>query len=179
MEELVQFKKYYPFEFENYLFEKVTKNFQKNQSLTKEEFFSIIIWKRNASKTKIRNTIKDSGKTVFEITHSLFEAKNNKQRLQSLTSIKNIGVSIASAILAVCYPDDFTVVDYHVVASLKRRGIEIQGKPDSNKNDYLDYVEKCKKFKGKLTLRNFDRALWGDDFYNGKGGLKDLVKDLK
>lgn len=30
-----------------------------------------------------------------------------------------------------------------------------------------------------FDLRTFDRILWGMDFYEGKGGLKDLATQLK
>jgi len=41
-------------------------------------------------------------------------AKTREQRLNALLSpkIPGIGIAIASAILTVCYPDDFTIADY-------------------------------------------------------------------
>ena len=50
---LESFKKYYFLE--DYLFREINNNFSKNHYLSNEEFFAIVIWKRNASKTKIFN----------------------------------------------------------------------------------------------------------------------------
>ena len=56
MGDLKKYLKYYFLE--DYLFNDVNKNFQRRGYLTPEEFFAIVIWKRNASKTKILNGIK-------------------------------------------------------------------------------------------------------------------------
>ena len=58
MSDLEKYLKYYFLE--NYLFEDVSKNFQKNGYLNSEEFFSIIIWKSNRTKTNVRRGIEKS-----------------------------------------------------------------------------------------------------------------------
>ena len=162
---------------EKYLFEEVSQNFKRGY-LTAHEFFAIVIWKRNASKTKIKDSLIKSSKVIEEFTGRIFENEGDPSKqlglLTGKTGIKQVGVSIASAILTVCYPSEFTVVDYRAFNSLiklldekrfsgvknklpqklatyidKYRKRKSGGKPD-NVNDitedvYFQYVEVCKK----------------------------------
>jgi len=180
MENLEKYLKYYFLE--DYLFDDVHKNFQKRGHLTPEEFFAIVIWKRNASRTKILNGIKKTGRTIREITSKISTAKTREQRLNALLSpkISGIHIAFASAILTVCYPNDFTVADYRAYASLKDFGEEVSGNPTISTSAYFEYLDKCKKLAHRynLSLRNFDRILWAKDFYEGKNGLRYLVVGL-
>lgn len=180
MADLKKYLKYYWLE--SYLFDDVNKNFQKRGYLTPEEFFVIIIWKRNASKTKIINGIKTDRRTISEITLKISGAKMREQRLDALLSpkIPGIGIAIASAILTVCYPDDFTIADHRARTSLKNFGEEVIGNPTTKISSYFEYLDKCKKLahKHNLSLRDFDRILWAKDFYEGKNGLRHLVAEL-
>lgn len=172
-----EYLKYYWLE--KYLFGEVNRNFRKNKSLTPGEFLAIVIWKRNASKTKIARGL--SGTRIRSIVRSIYDEKDPEKKLEILLKIKYIGIAIASAVLTVLYPNKFTVVDYRVLNSLKRLSVKIKGKPMQDRDDYLAYVDICKKEakKRRLSLRNLDRALWGMDFYEGKGGLYGLSRKLK
>ncbi len=179
MDNLEEYLKYYFLE--NYLFTDVNKNFQKNGYLASEEFFAIVIWKSNRAKTNVRRGIEKSKKTIREITSEVFRATTPEQKLNILTSIPSIGIPMASAILTVCYPDDFTVADYRACAALKNFGEEIIGNPTTRTATYFEYLEKCKKLAHKynFSLRNFDRILWAQDFYEGANGLKHLAKGIE
>jgi len=178
MENLIKYKKYS--NLENYLFGDVSNDFNKNHYLTNEEFFTIIIWKSNRSKTRVLNGIKKSEKTIKEITEEVYKEKELKNKVEILKKIDGIGIPIASAILAVCYPNDFTITDYRATNSLEILGEKITKNPALSSSSYLDYVNICKKLKDRYncSLREFDRILWGIDWYEGKGGLKELIKGL-
>lgn len=94
--------------------------------------------------------------------------------------IPGIGIAIASAVLTVCYPDDFTIADYRACASLKNFGEKGIGNPTTN-SSYFKYLDKCKELAHKynFSLRDFDRILWAKDFYEGKNGLQHLVWGLE
>lgn len=187
-ESLQQYLKYYYLE-EQYLFKEVTANFQTRKSLTAEEFLAIVIWKSNRSKTKVVGGISRSGTTVEELTGRVFVAEDGATKIELLTAIYGIGIPIASAVLTVCYPELFTVVDYRACAALAkllateepalRR--KLRGDPANNPDAYLAYVEVCKAEAGKrnLSLRTLDRILWGIDFFEGENGLKELAASLK
>lgn len=168
---------------ENYLFDDVNKNFHNRGHLIPEEFFAIVIWKSNRAKTNVRGGIIKSKRTIRAITSEIFQAKTPEQKFNVFLSPKvpNIGIPIASAILTVCYPNDFTIADYRACASLKNFGEEVGGNPTINISTYFEYLDKCKKLahKYKVSLRDFDRVLWAKDFYEGKNGLKHLVEGLE
>lgn len=179
MENLEKYLKYYFLE--NYLFNEVSKNFQKRGYLTPEEFLAIVIWKSNRAKTNVKRGIEKSKKTIRTITSEVFQTKTPEQKITALTSIPSIGIPMASAILAVCYPDDFTVADYRACEALKSFGEEIIGNPTTKISIYFEYLEKCKKLARKynFSLRDFDRILWAKDFYEGTNGLKHLAKGIE
>ncbi len=176
------FKKYLKYYFlEDYLFHNVSKNFQEHGYLTPEEFFAIVIWKSNRAKTNVKRGVEKSKKTIRAITLEVFQAKTPEQKLNILTSIPSIGIPMASAILTVCYPDDFTVADYRACTALKNFGEEIIGNPTAKISTYFEYLEKCKKLARKynFSLRDFDRILWAKDFYEGTNGLKSLARGIE
>jgi thermostable 8-oxoguanine DNA glycosylase len=174
-----QYLKYYYLE--DYLFKSVSNNFHKNKFLAPEEFLAIIIWKRNASKTKVIEGIKASGKSIRSITNEIYNSPDRETKLHLLCSIKHIRYALASAVLTVLYDKEFTVIDYRVKNSLMSIGVKITGSPDTNADDYFAYVDICKKLAKKynLSLRELDMALWARDFYAGKGGLKEIAGKLK
>ncbi len=179
MNELKNYLKYYFLE--NYLFNDISDNFRERGYLTPKEFFAIIIWKSNRVKTNVKKGIEKSKKTIRTITSEVFRAKSPEQKLYILTSIPSIGIPMASAILTVCYPDDFTVADYRACSSLKNFGEETIGNPTVKISTYLKYLEKCKKLARKynFSLRDFDRILWAKNFYEGTNGLKNLAKGME
>src|SRR3989344_791317 len=202
MSNLEKYLKYYFLE--EYLFKEVHNNFQKHGFLTPEELFAIVIWKSNRAKTKFKNESRGvvNSKTIRDVTERLDKlarntSKNELEMLDSIMSLSGIGIPMASAILTVCYPDYFTLVDYRAKSSLVKflnnevkvmRG-EIKSNlknlfgadPQNSPKAYLKYCKRCRDEADniKVSLRNFDRMLFGKDFYEGEGGLKQLVEELK
>lgn len=173
----MDYKKYYYLE--QYLFEDVKDNFKKRGYLTAGEFFCIIIWKANRSKTKIKKRVKrfdrDLDKAIRKITSELYNKGNQKERLKYLMSQCGFRLPMASAILTVLYPEDFTVYDVRVCDMLKDF-YRLQ-----NKTNFDKIWEGYQVFKNAVTnvvpeeasLRDKDRCLWGKSFY------KDLNKFLQ
>jgi len=174
---------------EKYLFDEVHATFEKNRTLIPEDFLAIIIWKTNRQKTNIVEGILASDKTVSQLMTEVAEAADDLDKIKLLTAIGGIGIPIASAVLTVCYPDKFTVVDYRSCASLakvllldaKSLRKQLGGDPAAKPTAYLAYVERCKgeATKEGVDLRTYDRILWGMDFYEGEDGLKDLASRLQ
>ncbi len=160
----MDYQKYY--HIEKYLFDEVNKNFHKREYLTPKEFFAIVIWKSNRSKTNIKKGIKASEQTIKEITRKIYKAKNPIEKISILTSVKFIGIPIASAILTVCYPEKFTILDYRVWNVLKHLKKVKRNQPTTIQG-YLDYIKICEKYakEKEISLRDFDRLMWGKSFY--------------
>jgi hypothetical protein len=120
---MVDYKKYY--NLESYLLTKVKDNFKRNGFLTTEEFFCIIIWKANRSKSKIRTKLqklfktKDNNEMVKKLTQSLSCAQTPKEKLKYLMTECGFRLPMASAILTVLYPEEFTVYDVRVYGILE------------------------------------------------------------
>jgi len=188
------YRKYYFLE--DYLSGEIRNNFIKNGYLLPEEFFCIIIWKANRRKTKIRekfpkdrieleNIIKKITREVYN-KHDKNGQIGNEEKRRKLEILLKEGskygfrLSIASAILTILYPEDFTIYDYRVLGQLNAEKKEDEKVKDFTYskdviNKYFQFfveIEKTRK-KHNLTLRDADRYLFGKSFYED---LKNLVK---
>ena len=160
--------KYY--DLERYLFEDVHRRFHHEQSLGAFDFFSIIIWKANRAKSRIAlKLLKQDPKRRRKLdaicrtlTTSLYAAPSDKERLRVLMEDWDFALPMASAILSVCWPGDFTVYDYRVRV--------LVGCPElNNLTDFEKIWDGFQKYKTKvseiaqpeLSLRDKDRYLWG------------------
>jgi hypothetical protein len=153
-----------------YLFGKVTQKFQKDGTLTPYDFFAIILWKSNRAKTKIKKGLADAGKSVQELMREVSQANTPENKLETLLQIWGIWLPMASAILTVCYPEDFTVLDYRAWEVLSKAAVD--GLPPHyprRPEEYLQYCEACRKLAPQvgLSLRDLDRALWAKSWENG------------
>ena len=166
---------------ESYLFNTVQKVFLKNGKLNAFDFFCIVIWKANRAKSKIAlkllkkdQTEKDLNKIVEDLTQSLYNAKDHRERLEILISKWGFRLPMASAILTVLYPKDFTVYDTRVCSILgKFDNIQNKSKFEDIWNGYCQFKKMvASKAPQALTLRNKDRYLWGQSF------AQNLNKDI-
>src|ERR1700733_7988774 len=103
---------------ESYLFNTVHRRFAEQGHLDAFDFFCIVIWKANRAKTKVAKrllgtTQKTLDEVVIELTKNIAAQETPKDKM-GLLMFGNIRfrLPMASAILTVLYPDDFTVYDY-------------------------------------------------------------------
>ena len=168
---------------EEYLFETVRQKFRNTGKLSALDFFCIIIWKANRAKSKVASRLlkndrhgrNDLNIIVEEMNNAVYNAKEDKDRMRILINDCGFRLPMASAILTVLYPDNFTVYDSRVC--------NILGDCDTVQNKtafdelwigYKDFIVKVNsKAPSELSLRDKDKYLWGMSFIN------DLVKDIK
>src|SRR5438477_3026556 len=101
------------FDREHYLFEDVHQRFKDEHSLGAFDFFSIVIWKANRAKSKIARRIlkkplkatRDLETRCRALTKSLYNAADDKERFRVLIKDWGFALPMASAILAVCWPE--------------------------------------------------------------------------
>jgi len=95
-------------------------------------------------------------KTAFEITHEDKDFET-ELRINTLTLLKGVGIPVASAILSLCFPDKYAVIDY-------RNWEQLFGERKSNYTikNYLDYLKKIKKLSEEFgfTCKEIDTAIW-------------------
>ena len=93
---------------ENYLFEEVRLRFLKNRFLSADDFFCIVIWKANRSKSKIGIRLLGKGygsleAAVKDLTLGIFHHDTSKEKLKYLMVDWGINLPMASAILTIFY----------------------------------------------------------------------------
>ncbi|OQB27228.1 MAG: hypothetical protein BWY10_01521 [Chloroflexi bacterium ADurb.Bin180] len=162
---------------ERYLFDEVSARFRRDGTLSVADFYAIIVWKSNRTKTKIKKALKEAGLSADTLMSQVAGAQDDITRLQLLTNVRNIGLPIASAILTVCYPDRFTVLDSRAWQSAVAEGMP--GLPDAfpeTAPEYLQYRDACQAFAERvgLSLRDLDRALWARSW---EKDLQELIAD--
>lgn len=156
---------------ESYLFDVVSPRFRNSGTLTAFDFFCIIIWKANRAKSKVAKRLSHSGQNSLEaavqaLALQVSSAESPKERLGVLMESWGFLLPMASAILTVLYPTDFTVYDVRVCEELNdfRKLKDIR---DIEKR-WVDYKSYCKAVEAAvsepLSLRDKDRWLWGKSF---------------
>jgi hypothetical protein len=175
---------------ERYLFEYVHKNFHKNHSIGAFDFFSIVIWKANRAKSKVAKRLlkaaisdEDLERTVRRLTSSLYNVYDHFERFRLLMGDWKFRLPIASAILSVLWPNDFTVYDIRVCNELKKYLKKqivsfncLIHKTNCNNlwDSYCKYIKAVKDAVSEVdSLRDKDRYLWG------RSSAEQLLNDIK
>ena len=163
------------YDLEGYLFNRVSKWFEQQGTLSDYDFYAIVIWKSNRAKTKVKRGLSEAGTTVSSLMREVYEAKRQEDKVDVLLIIWGIGLAMASAILTVCYPEKFTVLDYRAWQTLRHNSVaDLPERYPQSSADYLEYCSACRQFAERmgLSLRNLDRALWAKSW---EDDLLDLV----
>lgn len=162
------YAKYY--DLEGYLFGEVSARFRRDKHLSAFDFFCIVIWKANRSKSKVARRLLAPGypdleSAVKALTSEVDAAIDSKQRLAVLIDGWRFRLPMASAILTVLYPDDFTVYDVRVCGVLGDFADAQSKKFAELWPHYQEYIERVRnEVPGQASLRDKDRFLWGKSF---------------
>ena len=107
---------------ESYLFDIVRQRFANDGHLNASDFFCIVIWKANRAKSKIAKKLlaASEGMTldevVVQLSTGIASQETPKAKLHFLINGRNsFSLPMATAILSVLYPEEFTIYDYRVV----------------------------------------------------------------
>jgi hypothetical protein len=164
------FSKFY--DLENYLINEVSQKFHRKGHIDVFDFFCIIIWKSNRSKSRIAKLVQkgdsNMNKTIKELTSSLFKEETKRGKLKILVKDYKFRLPIASAILTILYPKDFTVYDDRVCHTLSEfKNLKNKTNFETLWNGYEKFLIAVKNY-GNIdnTLREKDKMLWGRSFYN-------------
>lgn len=179
---MVNYRDFYHTEFERYVFETVGANFRRGAPLSTFDFFCILVWKSNRTRSTMMEKIARLGKekgyndleaTVRALLTDLAEKRSPRDRMQFLCEEWNIPLPTASAILCVFYPDEFTVYDFRVCNALNgsRRFQNLADKRSFDKlwsgyEEYAEAVKECPECPPDWSLREKDQYLWGKSKYN-------------
>lgn len=165
----MNFERYY--NLETYLLDEVGRNFRDSGALAPLDFYFILTWKANRSKTTTKRRLEklagSFSSAVSRIASDLAAKEQPKNKLEVLMLAWAFRLPTATAILTILYPDDFTVYDVRVCDSLKRfHNLSHRGFSDSLWEQYSAFKAAVEsKSPAHLSLRNKDRYLWGKSFY--------------
>ena len=162
---------------ENRVFQEIADKIPKGQKLSKRDLLLILKWKLGRLKDANSRTIADEN--MDEINRAVRDARvigcrsDAVKALEALEKVPGIGLATATAILTVCYPGEFTIIDQRVLEVLdlfpptcpvaKRQSKDYRS-DDWTAAEYVDeYLPKVKERSRRwgCTLRNADQALWG------------------
>lgn len=177
----MDYLKYYYLEKD--FFPQIREFFYDKKYLTPEYFFSIIIWKSNRSRERIKQGLLMDGRplevAVRDLSEKIYKTSLREKKLELLLKQRGIQLAIASAILTVLYPKDFTVYDFRVRSKLKNPRDESKPYPDisyaKNKIEryFNEYLKQTKEYNPEKSLRDNDRILWAMSWYED---LEDFIK---
>lgn len=164
----MDFRNYYWLE--SYLFDTVRLRFAQQHYLDAFDFFCIVIWKANRAKSKIARKlltpeVKSLDEAVRKVTRDLAQQSNAKDRLRCLWN-RDFSLPMASAVLTVLYPDEFTVYDERVCNMLGGfQNLKNITNFEALWDGYQDFKRKvAQTAPAELSLRDKDRYLWGKSF---------------
>lgn len=159
---------------EDYLFDVVARRYVEQGHLSAFDFFCITVWKANRAKSKIAKRPLDRGyptldDALYDLTSGLPQQQTPKERLRVLMVDGGFLMPMASAILCVLYPDDFTIYDWRVVEQLPDfRDLTSSRDFDKIWASYQAFVAQVRLMTpDDLSLRDGDRYLWGKSFHDG------------
>jgi hypothetical protein len=158
---------------EHYLFEEVSPRFQSTQQISAFDFFCIVIWKANRAKSRIAARLlapahrhEDLNRAVSALCADLTNAACPRDRLRALLEKWKFLLPMASAILTVLYPTEFTIYDVRVCETLGDFSyLKNRTQYDRVWEGYSAYVARVRSEASHLSLlRDKDRYLWGKSF---------------
>ncbi|MDE0624373.1 MAG: hypothetical protein OXH83_22140 [Bryobacterales bacterium] len=158
------------YDLEEYLFSNVHRSFHADGCLNAFDLFLIVRWKSNRRKDRIIARLCESGdgdlhKGARCLTRQVHRASNHEERLGILMG-PGVGLALATAILTVLYPEDFTVYDQRVCDALGDFSkLGNRSAPARIWEGYKEFREAVRENSpGHLMLRNKDRWLWAKNW---------------
>jgi len=126
--------------------------------------YDILDWKSPRNKNYWNDNDNDY---VKEVSTKFFLLTDDEERIDCLQELHGVRVSVASAILALIYPENYGVIDFHVWQLLHHYGL-VSEKADGNNLsviNWLQFLEIIRQLaqEYKVKARDIERTLF--DFH--------------
>ncbi len=137
--------------------------------LQMDELDEILHWKlRRQYQRQYRNISRNTDALVREVTQTAFNIENEgsldsiKLKLKTLIKLHGVQIPVASAILTLCYPDMFCVIDFRGYRQFFSNAKKYQ---NYTFQEYFHYWSLIKKKADELgvTPQEVDMAIWQYD----------------
>lgn len=132
------------------------------QPLTPRDVLLILKWKLGRIRDIHSQTVNERNMDcINQAVRDAAKPENKIVALKTLASLPGIRLATATAILTVCYPNDFTIIDRRVLEQLRLcPATTDRWTVEEYFERFLPAVREC-AMGWNCTLRNADRALWG------------------
>lgn len=129
--------------------------------LTKGELHAVCRWKSRRAQPLI---LSNNHHQIREATSVAMTVRGEREKLDALTSLRGVGVPMASAILMLLNPSRYAVIDIRVWRLLRERGAVAGNAAGSNFTvrqwtTYLRVVRRLSKVVG-VSARDVERTLF-------------------
>lgn len=152
---------------ESYLLEHVGPMFRAGQGLSSFDFFTIVAWKSERAKPRMARLLQRAASTaslddaVRQFSAELRGASDSRGRLHVVNEEWKIRLPMASAILSVLYPEEFTVFDIRVSGELGMSPSLPDRAWPGRAEGYWQFVDRVREqVPEAASLRDKDRILW-------------------
>ncbi|MCX6821989.1 MAG: hypothetical protein NTW30_04395 [Candidatus Aenigmarchaeota archaeon] len=145
-------------------FEIINSKIKTKKSLSHYDFLRI----RNYKLQSLSNAEEQKVMDVTEAAFNLAEQDQIEKSVNKLTELNGVRIPIASAILAMRFPERYAIIDGRVIGQLEKEGfiteLEKEELQDYSTNPkiYKKYLELMKKLANEknIKLREFERGLF-------------------
>lgn len=139
-------------------------------SLTDEELLVVLKWKLG----RVKHSDTDILPHRDEVNGAIRLAGEDGKEVEAirlLCGVKGIKLAVASAILTVCHPGKFTIIDVRVLEVLGLEPSRAEGwTPERYWHEFVPAVRRhCRP---GFSLRDVDKALWG---LSVRGRIKEIL----
>lgn len=141
---------------EDYIFKIIGPRIRKRGFIEFDDFYQICMWKSARQK---QNYLKNKN-IVKDISRNAFNEKDESLKIKHLLKLKGVGIPTASAILTICFPDKYAVIDVRCIQMLNKIGIKIRKSITINR--WFEYLKIIRELahENNLTPRQIDQILF-------------------
>ena len=158
----------------------LTKHFDKLKQervpfyLERIELDEILVWKLRSQigrqeekrKENTEENVRTITEAAFAITHNDKDYETSL-RLKLLTTLSGVGIPVASAILTLCFPTEYSVIDFR---NWRQIYPSEEQKTSYTTSEYVEYLKRIKEMAKKygVTPQEIDIATWQLDIDSKK-----------
>ncbi len=148
---------------EQEVFPAIASRIAAGEELNNQDVLRILKWKLGRVTDANSKTVSDENlKQINQAVRIARKPDCGAEALEALDRIPGIGLATATAILTVCYPVEFTILDWRVLETLQE--VKRPNADDWTASTYIgEYLPRVREQQAAwaCTLRDADRALWG------------------
>lgn len=142
--------------------------------LTDVELNEIFVWKLRSQigrqEEKRKENTDENVRTITEAAFAITHSDKNYEttlKLKLLTTLTGVGIPVASAILTLCFPTEYSVIDFRNWRQIYKSD---EAKTSYTASEYVEYLKTIKEMANEygVTPQEIDIAIWQLDIDSKK-----------